>query len=46
MIGVMGFSDEQIRSILELNVNDLKELGIEKLGHRKIILQHINKLKN
>merc|ERR1711933_717 len=39
-----GFDD--LDSIADINNNDLKEMNIDKIGHRKKILKHAQKLKS
>ena len=38
-----GFDDFEI--IADITLNDLKEMGIDKIGHRKQILKYATKLK-
>ena len=37
-----GFED--MESVLDLTLNEMKEMGIDKMGHRKRIMKHIAKL--
>ena len=37
-----GFED--MESVLDLTLNEMKEMGIDKMGHRKKIMKHIAKL--
>ena len=37
---------DDLETILTLNDNDLREMGIQKLGHRKKIMNHIAKQTN
>ena len=42
----MNSGCDDLETILTLNDNDLREMGIEKLGHRKKIMNHIAKQTN